>query len=252
MNRESVLRLVYLIVHRFYTIAITPSRNKYIRTLALTPVVILFSLRAYKLWLRPVFLISITSALAITSAGFGLPLALFLFLCIPYLAMIYVVHTHPDDGIGHRVGFEGYTGTHIENTTHAVRALAAADSAGEYTRDRIPDVHFPFIEFDVRETKDGELVLFHDFELKRAFPLDEELEEENNYRNGRDDDRKNIFNINNKPWRDLAEQGIDWHTASIEDLTLDQLRTLHLGGREGQHPPTLEEFLAYVSLYFPP
>jgi len=165
--------------------------------------------------------------------------------------MLYLVHTHPDDGIGHRVGFEGYTGTQMENTTHAVRALAAADAAGEYFRDGIPAVHFPFIEFDVRETKDGELVLFHDLGLKMAFPLDEELvEEENNYGNGGgggggggDQGSKNIVNINHKPLRDLAEQGIDWHTASIEDLTLEQLRTLHLGGREGHHLPTLKEFL---------
>ncbi|KAH7617196.1 hypothetical protein Ndes2526B_g07789 [Nannochloris sp. 'desiccata'] len=161
--------------------------------------------------------------------------------------MLYLVHTHPDDGIGHRVGFEGYTGTQIENTIPAVRALAAADAAGEYTSDRIPAVHFPFIEFDVRETKDGELVLFHDIGLKLAFALDDELEEEENFRSGGgggdDKGSDTIINVNSKPLRDLAEQGIDWHTASVEDLTLEQLLTLHLGGREGQHVPTLKEFL---------
>lgn len=246
MSRGSLYWLAYSFVHHIYTIAITPSRNKYIRTFCLTAVVIIFNLRAYKLWLHPVLLISIP-ALALASAALGISLALFLFFCIPYLAMLYLVHTHPDDGIGHRVGFEGYTGTQIENTIPAVRALAAADAAGEYTSDRIPAVHFPFIEFDVRETKDGELVLFHDIGLKLAFALDDELEEEENFRSGGgggdDKGSDTIINVNSKPLRDLAEQGIDWHTASVEDLTLEQLLTLHLGGREGQHVPTLKEFL---------
>jgi Glycerophosphoryl diester phosphodiesterase family len=235
--------LIYFLVHRIYTIAITPSRNQYIRTLCLTSVVSIFILRAQKLWLWSAVFIAVP-ALVVASAALGLPAALFLLFTLPSLVILYLVHTHPDDGIGHRVGFEGYTGIQIENTTAAVEALATADAAGEY--DYSSGVHFPFIEFDVRETKDGELVLFHDLGLKLAFPCykgENTYDDGNGGGGGADRNANSPLNINIKPLRALAEQGIDWHTASIEDLTLEQVQTLHLGGREGQHVPTLEQFL---------
>ncbi len=137
--------------------------------------------------------------------------------------------------MGHRVGFGGYTGAHIENTISAVQALAAADAAGKYTNS-----HFPFIEFDVRETKDGELVLIHDQGLRLAFPMgDGDFDDE--LRNS--GSSKTALNINAEPFKVLAEQGIDRRKAFIEDLTLEQLQTLHLGGREGHHVPTLQSFL---------
>ena len=233
MLLDQITSLAYFLVQRAYTIAITPSRNQYIRTLFMTSVVIIFVLRAYKIWIRSALVVAIP-CLALATLAFGFLFSLLLVFAIVYAVMVYLVHTHPDDGIGHRVGFKGYSGTEIENTIAAVEALAAADAAGQYNNPTAA-VHFPFIEFDVRETKDGELVLFHDLGLKLAFPLDE-IEVQSG-----GDENQNSFNL--KPFRALAEQGIDWKTASINDLTLDQLRTLHLGGREGSHVPTLKEFL---------
>ncbi len=70
--------------------------------------------------------------------------------------------------IGHRAGAEGYDGQHCENTIQSLEALAALDHSskgGELLRDALH-----YVEIDVQETADGELVVMHDMHLRRAFP----------------------------------------------------------------------------------
>jgi len=80
-----------------------------------------------------------------------------------------------------------------------------------------------FLEFDVQETRDGEVVVFHDFKLSRAFPCK---------------------GVNIGPWKSLQAQGIDPGTATVQDLTLSQLQSLHLGCHSGVQVPTLSAFLS--------
>jgi hypothetical protein len=80
----------------------------------------------------------------------------------------------------------------------------------------------PFIEFDVQETKDGHLVLFHDTTLYAAFPDCE---------------------INRDGLARLKEKGLEAEKTSIKDVTFEELSVLHLAGRPGIHVPLLAEFL---------
>ncbi|GAB4820990.1 hypothetical protein N2152v2_008036 [Parachlorella kessleri] len=81
---------------------------------------------------------------------------------------------------------------------------------------------FPYLEFDIQETQDGQLVVFHDGSLVRAFP-----------RGG----------VNEVPVQQLSQAGIDFELASIQDLTASQLQTLHIAGRQGLRVPLLRDFL---------
>eukprot|EP00887_Chlorella_sp_A99_P005004 scaffold4.g5004.t1 len=131
-------------------------------------------------------------------------------------AVVLVARGLPDDHIGHRAGAEGFDGELCENTVEALAALAAADAAG-----RLLDV--PYVEFDVQETSDAQLVIFHDLTLTRAFP-----------RQG-----------HNAAVADGLERGggPPFALATVANLSLAQLRRLDLGGRRGLRVPTLREFL---------
>jgi len=128
-----------------------------------------------------------------------------------------LVAVHPDDGVGHRVGFEGWHGLQVENTIEALEALHKNDSMGLYDSKMLP-----FIEFDVQETKDRQLVLFHDTTLYAAFPDCE---------------------INRDGLARLKEKGLEADKTSIKDVTFEELSVLHLAGRPGIHIPLLAEFL---------
>lgn len=143
-------------------------------------------------------------------------------LAISTLALLAITFSlvwgHPDDGIGHRVGHQGYDGAHVENTIEALYALAKADKEGAYD-----GKNMPFIEFDVQETKDNVLVLFHDATLAAAFPEGP---------------------TNDVALGALRNQGfVDLNKIGVSDLTLTQLRSLNLAGREGIKMPTFRQFL---------
>ena len=74
----------------------------------------------------------------------------------------------------------------------------------------------------VQETKDGEIVVFHDDTLARAVEG---------------------AGLNAAPAAALAEAGLDFRTATIQQLTYAQLRSFHLGGHPGVHIPSLRQFL---------
>ncbi|KAF6264845.1 hypothetical protein COO60DRAFT_1179695 [Scenedesmus sp. NREL 46B-D3] len=89
----------------------------------------------------------------------------------------------------------------------------------------VKDLHY--IEVDVQETADGELVVLHDFDLLRAFPN---------------------TGSNVSAYQQLVQHGIKPPPVSVQvqDVTSVQLRALHVAGREGLHAPTLREFMAAV------
>ena len=49
--------------------------------------------------------------------------------------------------------------------------------------------------------------------------------------------------LNAAPAAAVREAGLDYRTATIQQLTYHQLRQFHLGGQPGVHIPTLGEFL---------
>eukprot|EP00878_Enallax_costatus_P036022 GHUV01040296.1.p2 GENE.GHUV01040296.1~~GHUV01040296.1.p2 ORF type:complete len:214 (+),score=42.02 GHUV01040296.1:1024-1665(+) len=87
------------------------------------------------------------------------------------------------------------------------------------------DLHY--IEIDIQETADGELIVLHDRQLARTYP----------------DTGPNV-----EAYRQLYQQGMAFPgtAAHVRDLTLAQLRSLHIAGRPGLHAPTLAEFIAAV------
>lgn len=202
-------------LRRVYAIAVTPSRPWIVRTLCMTFVAVFLCLRCAALMqgiLKRKLLLVLLVAAWITVGVANLAVA-------SLIALFVGVAIHPEDGIGHRVGAEGYDGEHFENTIDALRNLACRDSSGEFDD---PGTSFPFYECDVQETKDRHLVVFHDPNLARAFP--------------------NV-GPNIKAFSRLRSEGIEPSTCSIADLTFSQLSLLHLGGRDGQHVPSLKEFL---------
>ncbi|KAI7840030.1 hypothetical protein COHA_006236 [Chlorella ohadii] len=122
-----------------------------------------------------------------------------------------------DDSTGHRGGAEGFKDDCCENTVEAVAALLQRE------REQGPLPHFPYLEFDVQETADGELVVYHDSLLTRGFPRD---------------------GINAAAVARLEQEtGIAFGLLTVADCRLAQLQALHVGGRPGVCIPTLKQLL---------
>eukprot|EP00882_Tetradesmus_deserticola_P012427 GHRQ01013170.1.p1 GENE.GHRQ01013170.1~~GHRQ01013170.1.p1 ORF type:complete len:344 (+),score=111.83 GHRQ01013170.1:127-1158(+) len=121
---------------------------------------------------------------------------------------------------GHRAGAHGYDGQYCENTIEALQALIEEDNG---PHGPVKDLHY--IELDVQETADGELVVLHDFDLLRAFPN---------------------TGLNVAGYEQLALPGLKPapELIQVQDVTSSQLCALHVAGREGLHAPTLREFIA--------
>lgn len=140
------------------------------------------------------------------------------FISIGMLAITLFLLRVGEDGVGHRLGAEGFEHEYVENTLEALRELIRKDNE-EHLYDK---VSFPFIEFDVYECRCGELVIFHDITLERLFPNND---------------------VNAKAIKKLHDQGIELETCRIRDITYEQLSTLCLGGRKGLKVPTFTELL---------
>lgn len=140
--------------------------------------------------------------------------------------------------LGHRVGAgNGEYHEHLpENSSSALRA--ALLGAGKSGNNPIQyHSNFKYLEFDVQETRDGHLVLFHDKSLKRMLPA--------NSKNKKaissiiKEIRKQVFHP-----RDLEVDGkIKYKKLGIKDLSLEQLKRLVLSGTLSEKVPTLEEFI---------
>ena len=218
---------LFAFLRSIYIAAITPSYPKFIRNVCLCTIVITFTLRSLALW-RTTALQVLPIPLLLASFFWGIlpALALVTILCIATISILAL--THPGDGLGHRAGAKAFAPPEfatndevvVENTVQSLKALAEADKAGAFDD---KNTHFPYVEFDVQETKDGALVVFHDYPHinSGAFPA---------------------IGSNIKALERLKTQGIHIETASIQDFTLNQLKTLCLGGKDGVHVPTLEEF----------
>ena len=153
---------------------------------------------------------------------------------VSLLLTVFPLRASEARNIGHRVG-AGPKEFHKDLPENSLSALRAALVG----RDEQPITpiqyrsNFDYMEFDVQETKDNHLVLFHDGDLVRMLPPNEKNAEA----------IKNILKEINKSASPTLE-GKKYKDLSISDLTLGQLRTLSFGDGEGTETvPTLEEFL---------
>lgn len=109
------------------------------------------------------------------------------------------------------------------------------------------DPNFKYLEFDIRETKDNELVVFHDKTLLRMLPnKGYNLDEYKNILSEEDRDEPNPLK---------AKKISSW---TVSDLTVKQLQRLSLEGREPgsgslYRVPTLESYIEHLKgkLYKP-
>ncbi|WP_372651730.1 glycerophosphodiester phosphodiesterase [Halobacteriovorax sp.] len=89
------------------------------------------------------------------------------------------------------------------------------------------DENFLYLEFDIQETKDGRLVVFHDKTIRRMVNKKQNLQA-----------LERIYEENNVSY--LKKK---FNLIKIHQLTYDQLQTLHLTDHPDQKIPTLSEFL---------
>jgi hypothetical protein len=217
--------LLYRALRPVYAVATgaAPAPHPLVRSLAaaaIAGVLLARSARLLALRLPPARFAAGAAAAAGALAALGPARGAAALLALAAAALVRVAHRHPADGPGHRVGAHGFAGPGPpENSIAALEALAAADAAGAYA-----GAHFPFVEIDVQETRDGHVVLFHDAALSAAaFPEG---------------------GANLKPLAALRARGLDPHAARVADVDLAELQALALGGQAGAAAPTLAEFLA--------
>ncbi|KAF8067208.1 hypothetical protein HT031_002255 [Scenedesmus sp. PABB004] len=161
---------------------------------------------------------------------------------------------------GHRAGAHGYDdGGHCENTVEGMLALIAEDNGPSG-----PVVDLHYVEVDIQETADGELVVLHDFALGRAFPpagpnlaVYDQLRAEGLRQPG------TAAHVAVSPVCSCRRRAVAAAAAAApagppaaaaharppararaQDLTLAQLKRLHIAGRPGLHAPTLAELMA--------
>lgn len=191
------------------------------RLLGLAILALAFIARTARQWGSPrqLRLVAALLVAACEAAFFTRPLLLLAAAVGCAVALILSVAILPDDETGHRAGAEGFGGELCENTVEAAAALLRREAA------KGPLPHFPYLEFDVQETADGELAVFHDSLLNRAFPTP-------------------AVSHNAAAAAQLeAATGIPFRLLTVQDLTLAQLQSLHLGGRAGLKVPSLQQFL---------
>eukprot|EP00884_Botryococcus_braunii_P005944 jgi/Botrbrau1/15350/Bobra.0289s0005.2 len=123
-----------------------------------------FYLRCWRLFCRWGYVIIALVALSSGALGFVAIGAL--------IGLALELRRQPALNIGHRAGAEGFAGAFCENTLPAARALIAQDNGSQG-----PLAHFHYLEFDVHETRDGELVVLHDLASVMRASMDVTLEE---------------------------------------------------------------------------
>lgn len=87
---------------------------------------------------------------------------------------------------------------------------------------------FLYLEFDIQETADGRVVVFHDKSIKRMISYEQ--------------NKKELDQIYSE--LGLSTKLFGRKKLKVKDLTFEQLRRLHLTDHPDQKVPTLEEFLS--------
>jgi hypothetical protein len=139
---------------------------------------------------------------------------------------------------GHRLG-GGYGTANIDLVENSLRALTASLVGLPGGRPSQMESDFHYLEFDVQETADGQLVILHD---KRA--LDRMLPDDA---------------VNHRAYLEILADPVVARRVGreqprvkdlmIHHLTLAQVQSLRLASGQGESPPTLEEVLQLCHRY---
>lgn len=97
--------------------------------------------------------------------------------------------------------------------------------------------NYTYLEFDVQETRDGHLVVFHDKTVSRMIPYGQNEQAYDNLFD--DEDFTSQFKKGKVKFKKLK----------IIHFNLDELKTLRLAGKYDQSVPTLDEFLEGAEEY---
>jgi glycerophosphoryl diester phosphodiesterase len=122
--------------------------------------------------------------------------------------------------LGHRAG--GGKGEYFENLPeNSLIALQSSLEQIQYYKD------FLYLEFDVQETKDGVLVIFHDKYIRRMISY-----------------KQNKVELD-KIYKEIDASFIKrkFNRVKISELTYEQVSRLHLTDHPDQRVPTLREYL---------
>jgi glycerophosphoryl diester phosphodiesterase len=148
----------------------------------------------------------------------------------PVLLLSLLTSISCASNIGHRVG-AGHRGYYKALPENSIVALKAALIGFDHYAPLQDRSDFIYVEFDLQETADGEIVLFHDKGFKRMLP--------NNSIN-----RDAIELILSEPATIKRMKGKNnYKNLQIKHLTLKQIQTLILAQTTTERVPTLQYFL---------
>ena len=146
-------------------------------------------------------------------------------LCL--FASLGLVYPVLGGNLGHRAG-----GDHFQNLPeNSLAVLKQSLVGGAYGAPIQFDIGFQYLEFDVQETADGVLVVFHDDNIARMLPLESNQKAYESILN--DDDVKSR----------IKRKKLKPKHIGIEHLSFYQLNTLFLRGEGKQKVPSLFDFL---------
>ena len=147
--------------------------------------------------------------------------------CI-FSTIIFLIASSASANICHRAGSHVYTEL-PENSISSLKAVVF----GHQSRPAIElNKSCKYIEADVQETADGQLVIFHDSTLKRMLPNNEINQIA----------IKNILSDTNVRRR-MRRTKKTYNSLRIKHVTLAQLQTLVLKKSTNERVPSLEQFL---------
>ncbi|KAL0045049.1 hypothetical protein WJX82_006407 [Trebouxia sp. C0006] len=182
------------------------------------------------------------AASALASWQFGVFTASALVIFALILTLAKQLASTPEVNAGHRAGGKGFAGEHIENTLEALTALIQGDNStpGGLTT-------LAYVEFDVHETADKELVVLHDLHSVLAasapYQINQGIMQELAGAGLHLEAPATSSTAKLKQKAQAAGRGLYGDTAGLQSLTAAQLKRVHISGRQGVHVPTLKEFL---------
>lgn len=214
-----------------------------IRIAAMTLVSLLLLARSWRLFIRSSSEGAILlAAFALASWQFGIFTASALVVFALILTLAKQLASTPEVNAGHRAGGKGFAGEHIENTLRALTALIQRDNStpGGLTT-------LAYVEFDVHETADKELVVLHDLHSVLAasapYEINQGIMQELAGAGLQLQAPATTTTAKLMQKAQSAGRGLYGDTAGLQSLTTAQLKRVHISGRQGVHVPTLEEFL---------
>ena len=152
---------------------------------------------------------------------------------IIFLSIIYATNTYSD--LNHRGGCENDYYHKImllpENSLICLEAGLVGIGGGEMLQD---SEMFEYLEFDVRETKDHEIVVYHGGSKGRIFGKDGPASTSN---------AMIPYSAYNKAVYESFNIGISWKKVRVKDVTLEQISQFKLYGEYDQFVPSLQEYL---------